>query len=69
MSGVTALECPHPGAVKHIQTISIPLNWATWVLCLLFHESSTFATVLRTSSACCTLVHQNNNGHYGQMAQ
>ena len=43
-------ECPHPGAVEHIHAISVPLNRATLVLCLLLHESSTFATVLRTSS-------------------
>ena len=46
-------------------TISVPLNRLT----VLLHKSSTFATVLRTSSACCTLVHQNNNGHNGQMVQ
>ena len=39
-----------PGAVEHIHTISVPLNRATLVLCLLLHESSTFATVLRTSN-------------------
>ena len=50
MSGLNASECPHPGAVEHIHTISVPLNRATLVLCLLLHESSTFATVLRTSS-------------------
>ena len=43
-------ECPHPGAVVHIHAISVPLNQATLVLCLLLRESSTFATVLRTSS-------------------
>ena len=48
---LTALESPHPGAIAHIHTISVPLNWATLVQCL--HESS-FVTVLHTS-ACCTL--------------
>ena len=43
MSGLTASECPH-GAVEHI---SVPLNRATLVLCLLLHA---FATVLRASS-------------------
>ena len=62
MSGLTASECPHPGAVEHVYTISVPLNRVMLVLCLLLHEYSTFATVLRTSGACCTLVHQNNWG-------
>ena len=35
MSGLTALECPHPG-VEHIHTISVPLHRATLVLCLLY---------------------------------
>ena len=36
---LAASECPHPGAVKHIHTISIPLNQVT-ALCLRLHESS-----------------------------
>ena len=32
MSGLTASECPHPGAVEHVYTISVPLNQATLVL-------------------------------------
>ena len=72
MSRLTASECPHPGAVKHIHTISVPLNQATLALCLLLHKSSTFGTALCT---CCTLVDdiaddiQSNNGHNGQMVQ
>ena len=61
MSGLTASECPHPGAVEHVHTISVPLNRATLVLCLLLHESSTFATVLRTSSK----LHQTIDTIYG----
>ena len=49
LAGLTVSECPHPGVVKHIHTISVPLNRATLVLWLLLHESSTFATVLFTS--------------------
>ena len=33
-------ECPHPGAVKHIHTISVPLNRMMLALCLCLHESS-----------------------------
>ena len=35
MSGLTVLECPHPG-VEHIHTISVPLNRAISVLCMLY---------------------------------
>ena len=33
-----ASECPHPGTVEHIHTISVPLNLVT-ALCLLLCES------------------------------
>ena len=36
---LAASECPHPGAFKHIHTISVPLNQVT-ALCLCLHESS-----------------------------
>ena len=36
---LAASEYPHPGAVKHIHTISIPLNRVT-ALCLHLHQSS-----------------------------
>ena len=36
---LAASECPHPGAFKHIHTISVPLNQVT-TLCLRLHESS-----------------------------
>ena len=36
ISGLAASECPHPGAVEHIHTISVPLNRAISVLCLLY---------------------------------
>ena len=51
-SRLTASECPHPGAVKHIHTISIPLNRATLALCLLLHKSSTFPIVLCITTVC-----------------
>ena len=51
-SGLTVSECLHPRAVEHIHTISIPLNRATLALCLLLHKSSTFPTVLRTTTVC-----------------
>ena len=36
---LVASECPHPGAFKHIHTISVPLNQVT-ALYLCLHESS-----------------------------
>ena len=33
-------EYPHPGAFKHIHTVSVPLNRVTLALCLCLHESS-----------------------------
>ena len=36
---LAASECPHPGAFKHIHTISIPLN-KVMALYLRLHESS-----------------------------
>ena len=36
MSGLTASDYLHPGGVEHIHTISVPLNRATLVLCLLY---------------------------------
>ena len=39
LCSLAASECPHPGAFKHIHTISVPLNQVT-ALCLRLHESS-----------------------------